>query len=85
MQGGGEMADQGGVSRVTGGAVPGVSGQRTIDGTARPRSAVSVSSGAGQGAGRREAADNRGRQLVNFDGKVLNRTAPRGTYLNILV
>ena len=79
------MADQGGVSRVSGGMVPGVSGQRTIDGTAQSRSAISVSNSGGRGVGRRETPDGGNRQLVNFDGKVLNRAAPRGTYLNILV
>jgi hypothetical protein len=79
------MADQGSVSRLSSNAVSGFSGSRTIDGTASSRSAVSVSNTASQGAGRREVPDRANRQTVNFDGKVLNRAAPRGTYLNILV
>jgi hypothetical protein len=62
-----------------------MSGQRTIDGTSQSRSAVSVSNASGQGVGRREVPDRSTRQTVNFEGKVLNRTAPRGTYLNIVV
>ena len=77
------MADQGGVSRLSSGAA-GLSGQRTIDGTSQSRSAVSVSNSAGGGVGRREAPA-RSSQSVNFAGKVLNKTAPRGTYLNIVV
>ncbi len=79
------MADQGGVSRLSSGAVAGLPGSRTIDGTAQSRSAVSVSNSAGNGVGRREVPDRANRQTVNFDGKVLNKTAPRGTYLNIVV
>ena len=84
------MADQGSVSRLSSGAVAGFTGQRTIDGTAQSRSAISVSGGAGPngangGVGRREVPDRANRQTVNFEGKVLNRAAPRGTYLNILV
>lgn len=79
------MADQGGVSRISSGLVPGVSGQRTIDGTAQSRSAVSLPNNGSRGAGRREVPDSGSRQVVNFNGKVLNRSAPRGTYLNILV
>jgi len=78
------MADQGGVSRVAGGMVPGLSGQRPVDGS-QSRSAVSISGTAGQGVGRRETPNSGSRNLVNFEGKVLNRTAPRGTYLNIVV
>jgi hypothetical protein len=79
------MADQGSVSRLSSGAVSGFSGNRTIDGTAQSRSAVSVSGTSGQGVGRREVPDRGNRQTVNFEGKVLNRAAPRGTYLNIIV
>jgi hypothetical protein len=79
------MADQGAVSRLAGGAVSGFSGQRTIDGTSQSRSAVSASSTGGQGVGRREVPDRSNRQTINFEGKVLNRAAPRGTYLNIVV
>ena len=79
------MADQGGVSRLSGGAVSGFSGNRTIDGTAQSRSAVSVSGSSGRGVSRRDGSDGSDRQTVNFAGKVLNRAAPRGTYLNILV
>jgi len=83
------MADQGSVSRLSSGAVAGFTGNRTIDGAAQPRSAVSASGTAGQGAnggvGRREVPDRSNRQTVNFEGKVLNRAAPRGTYLNIVV
>jgi hypothetical protein len=79
------MADQGSVSRLSGGAVAGLTGSRTIDGTAQSRSAISVSNSAGNGVGRREVPDRANRQTVNFDGKVLNKTAPRGTYLNIVV
>ncbi len=79
------MAAQGGVSRVSSGMVPGTSGNRTIDGTAQSRAATSVPNSTSQGVGRREVPDARSRQVVNFEGKVLNRSAPRGTYLNILV
>jgi len=79
------MADQGSVSRLSGGAVSGFTGQRTIDGTSQSRSAVSVSNSSGNGVGRREAPDRSSSQTVNFAGKVLNKTAPRGTYLNIVV
>ena len=79
------MADQGGVSRLSGGAVSGFSGNRTIEGASQSRSAVSVSNSSGQGVGRREAPDRSAGQSVNFAGKVLNKTAPRGTYLNIVV
>jgi len=79
------MADQGSVSRLASGAVAGFTGNRTIEGAAQSRSAVSVSGTAGQGVGRREVPDRANRQTVNFEGKVLNRAAPRGTYLNIIV
>jgi len=79
------MADQGSVSRLSSGAVAGFSGNRTIDGAAQSRSAVSVSGTANGGVGRREVPDRSNRQTVNFEGKVLNRSAPRGTYLNIVV
>jgi len=79
------MADQGGVSRVAGGMVPSLSGQRSVQQGSQAKSAVSVSGTAGQGVGRREVPNGGNRQLVNLDGKVLNRAAPRGTYLNILV
>ena len=79
------MADQGGVSRLSGGAVSGFTGQRTIDGTAQARSAVSVSNSAGAGVGRRESPNAGTSQTVNYAGKVLSKTAPRGTYLNIVV
>jgi hypothetical protein len=80
------MADQGSVSRLSGGAVSGFTGQRTIDGTSQSRSAVSVSNSTGNGVGRREAPTRSSTsQTVNFAGKVLNKTAPRGTYLNIVV
>lgn len=78
------MADQGGVSRLSSGAA-GLTGQRIIDGTSQSRSAVSVSNSAGNGVGRREAPNRSSSQTVNFAGKVLNKTAPRGTYLNIVV
>jgi hypothetical protein len=78
------MADQGSVSRLSSGAA-GLTGQRTIDGTAQSRSAVSVSNSSGNGVGRREAPARSTSQTVNFAGKVLNKTAPRGTYLNIVV
>ncbi|GEM_PF-2688658 len=79
------MADQGSVSRLSSGAVSGFSGNRTIDGTAQSRSSVSVSGTAGQGVGRREVPDRSNRQTIDFEGRQLNRAAPRGTYLNILV
>ena len=79
------MADQGSVSRLSSGAVSGFSGNRTIDGTAQSRSAVSVSNSSGRGVGRRDGSDGSNRQTINFEGKVLNRAAPRGTYLNIVV
>lgn len=79
------MADQGSVSRLSSNAVTGFSGNRTIDGTTSSRSAVSVSNTANNGVGRREVPDRSNRQTVNLEGQVLNRTAPRGTYLNILV
>jgi len=79
------MADQGSVSRLSSGVAAGLTGQRTIDGTSQSRSAVSVSNSAGNGVGRREVPDRANRQTVNLDGKVLNKTAPRGTYLNIVV
>lgn len=79
------MADQGGVSRLSSGAVSGFSGQRTIDGTAQSRSAVSTSSSANGGVGRRESPMGSNSQTINFAGKMLSKTAPRGTYLNIVV
>jgi hypothetical protein len=85
------MADQGGVSRLSSGAVSGFTGQRTIDGTAQSRSAVSVSNAASSstanaGAGRRDSTSSGSTsQTINYAGKVLSKTAPRGTYLNIVV
>ena len=79
------MADQGSIARVASGVVPGVSGQRQAVNGSQPRSANSVAGTAGQGAGRRDLADGANRNFVNLDGKALNRAAPRGTYLNILV
>ena len=75
------MADQGALPKLSGVGVPGLSGQASVD-KAQPRTARTT---AGQGVGRREVPDSGRRQLVNLDGKVLNRAAPRGTYLNILV
>jgi hypothetical protein len=75
------MADQGGISKVTGTNVADVAAQRSV---AKPQSRA-VTAGGGQGVGRREVPDTKARQSVNLDGKVLNRAAPRGTYLNILV
>lgn len=79
------MADQGSVARLSAGLTPGVSGQRQAVTSSPTRSAVSVSGTAGQGVGRREVPNQGNRNLVNLDGKQLNRAAPRGTYLNILV
>lgn len=80
-----QMADQGSVVRMSAGLVPGATGQRQPVATPQNRSAVSVSGTAGQGVGRREVPNQGNRNLVNLDGKQLNRAAPRGTYLNILV
>ena len=72
------MADQGSVSKVgTGQVVP--LGNRT---PAAPTAGRAVST---PGAGRREVPDQSSRQWVNIDGQQLNKSAPRGTYLNILV
>ena len=79
------MADQGSIARVAAGVVPGTSGQRQVAGGSQTRSAISVSNTAGQGVGRREVPNQGNRNIVNLDGKQLNRAAPRGTYLNILV
>ena len=79
------MADQGSIARVAAGVVPGTSGQRQAVSGSQSRSAISVSGSAGQGVGRREVPNQGNRNLVNLDGKQLNRAAPRGTYLNILV
>jgi len=65
--------------------VSGTSGQRPAVGSAQSRSAISVSGSSQQGVGRREVPNQGQRNLVNLDGKQLNRAAPRGTYLNILV
>jgi len=71
------MADQGSVSKLTSGAI---APQRSTDlTTTTPRRAGTP------GAGRREVPDNSSRQWVNIDGKQFNRSAPRGTYLNIVV
>jgi hypothetical protein len=79
------MADQGSLARVSAGVVPGTTGQRQAVTSSQTRSAVSVSGTAQQGVGRREVPNQGNRNLVNLDGKQLNRAAPRGTYLNILV
>jgi len=79
------MADQGSIARVSAGLVPGTTGQRQPVSGSQTRSAVSVSNSAGQGVGRREVPNQGQRNIVNLDGKQLNRAAPRGTYLNILV
>lgn len=79
------MADQGSIARVSAGVVPGVSGQRQTANSSQTRSAVSISGTAQQGVGRREVPNQGQRNFVNLDGKQLNRAAPRGTYLNILV
>ena len=73
------MADHNAISRVTSGAV---APQRGTD--LAPAAKRSVAP-AGQGAGRREAPNAANRQWVNLDGKQLNKNAPRGTYLNLLV
>ena len=79
------MADQGSVARLSAGLTSGISGQRQVANGSQTRSAVSVSNSAGQGVGRREVPNQGNRNVVNLDGKQLNRAAPRGTYLNILV
>jgi hypothetical protein len=79
------MADQGSVARLAAGLTSGVSAQRQTASSPQTRSAVSVSNTAGQGVGRREVPNNGQRNLVKLGGKELNRAAPRGTYLNILV
>ena len=79
------MADQGSLARISAGLVPGTTGQRQPVTSSQTRSAVSVSGTAGQGVGRREVPNQGNRNLINLDGKQLNRAAPRGTYLNILV
>ena len=78
------MADQG-IARLSSGMVSGTSGQRQAVSSSQSRSAISVSGSAGQGVGRREVPNQGNRNLLNLDGKQLNRAAPRGTYLNILV
>lgn len=79
------MADQGSLARVSSGMVAGTSAQRQAVSGSQTRSAISVSGSAQQGVGRREVPNQGNRNLVNLDGKQLNRAAPRGTYLNILV
>ena len=79
------MADQGSIARLSAGVTPGVTGQRPAANGSQTRSAISVSSTAGQGVGRREVPSQGNRNIVSLDGKQLNRAAPRGTYLNILV
>jgi hypothetical protein len=69
------MADQGSVTKLIG---TNVAPQRSVDQSATRRAAT-------PGAGRREVPDQSSRQWINIDGKQLNRMAPRGTYLNILV
>jgi hypothetical protein len=76
------MASQGGVSKLGGNTIlPPVQPQRNVD----QAQASQAAGRPGDGAGRREAPESGRRPVINFDGKTLNRTAPRGTYLNILV
>ena len=75
------MADQGSVSKLTGNGVAPLPKQRSLDQTQQ----APARRAATPGAGRREVPDSASRLWVNIDGKQLNRTAPRGTYVNILV
>jgi hypothetical protein len=75
------MADQGSVGRVQGQS-PLAPSARAADVT--PGRLLGTGT-AGQGAGRREVTHAQGRQSVELDGKAMNRTARRGTYLNIVV
>ena len=79
------MADQGSIARLSAGVTPGITGQRPAVNGSQTRSALSVSNTSGQGVSRREVPNQGQRNFVNLDGKQLNRAAPRGTYLNILV
>jgi hypothetical protein len=76
------MADNG-ISKVMSGTVASLPGQRSVE-SAQQRASRSVAA-AGQGGVGREAPAAGRRQWVNMDGKVLDRAAPRGTYLNIVV
>jgi hypothetical protein len=77
------MADQGGVSKIGANNAAPLPAQRAVD--ALPAAAKRANAPANQGAGRREVPDSASRQWVNIDGKQFSRTAPRGTYLNIVV
>jgi hypothetical protein len=73
------MADQGSVSKLAGSGIAPLPKQRSLDPQTQPRRVATP------GAGRREVPDAASRQWVNIDGKQLNRMAPRGTYVNLLV
>jgi hypothetical protein len=80
------MADQGSVSKLAASAVtPSItptSAQRNLDASARQ---AATSSSANAGAGRREDPKSGSRQWVDIDGQQFNKSARRGTYVNILV
>jgi hypothetical protein len=78
------MADQGGISKLGGSIIAPLPGKSSIDST-KPSDKRTGSAIATQGSGRREVPDSASRQWVNLDGKQMSRTAPRGTYLNLLV
>lgn len=75
------MAGSNGIPAIVDGLVSGLTALRT-SGTVRQRNGAAVGGGA---SGQSDNADGRPqRQLVNVEGQVLDRTAPRGTYVNIL-
>jgi hypothetical protein len=75
------MADQGSVGKVQG-QVPSAPAVRPADVTPGRSQRAGTP---GQGVGRREVPNAQGRQPADLDGKTMNRTAARGTYLNIVV
>ncbi len=80
------MADNG-ISKVIDTVSPGVAGPRNAAAARQRQSRPMATGGAGQdGVNQRSSRSYvPPQQVVNLDGKILDRSAPRGTYLNILV
>jgi hypothetical protein len=73
------MADQGSIAKLAGNTVAPLPNQRSLETTTQSRRVATA------GTGRREVPNAKSRQWVDIDGKQFSRTAPRGSYLNILV
>ncbi len=78
------MADNG-ISNIIDSALSGLSGARNAAPARQRQSRPTGGAGQDEVKQRSSRSYTPPQQAVNLDGKILDRTAPRGTYLNIVV